>query len=464
MSSKTAIGRLKRIPAVQKQFNVFTSINSDAEESLKNNSEKAVKPLGNLLCGIKDNIVTRRLPTSCGSKLLENYISPFDSTVVQLLEYAGAVNVGKTNLDEFGMGSGGTNSCFGATTNPLFPDESIVVGGSSSGSAAAVAADVVDFSIGTDTGGSVRLPAAYASVLGFKPSYGRISRHGVVAYAQSLDTVGIMAKSVNTLEKVFKVLDMPDEKDPTCLNKALRSKLSAITKAKSKLRIGIPKEFTPMGVSQDLRAEYLAVIQRLEARGHEIYPVSIPNIKNALPVYYTLAPAEAVSNLSRYDGLRYGNRDREKDSSDNTLFAPSRAAFGQEVKNRIVLGNYNLSSESFNNHYIKAQKLRVELINEFDDIFALPNILTGSQGIENGIDILLSLSAISTPITTSEYDSENTDNPITSYINDIFTTPASLAGLPAISVPGGNLKAVGVQIMGQFGDDLTVLNAAREIL
>ncbi|SCU79569.1 LADA_0B01596g1_1 [Lachancea dasiensis] len=464
MSFKAAISRLNRLPLIQKEYNFLTSVNHNAERQLNESSKSAVHyPLKNLLCAIKDNIATSDLPTTCASKVLENYTSPFNATIVDLLKTAGAVSIGKTNLDEFGMGSGGTNSHFGATRNPLFPQQDFIVGGSSSGSAAAVAADVVDFSIGTDTGGSVRLPAAFTSIYGFKPSYGRISRYGVVAYAQSLDTVGIMSKSLDTIEKVFEVLNKSDQKDPTCLDDGIRSRLHTSSKLKGKLRVGLPLEFTPNGIPKELQVKLLKVLENIQERGHEIFPVSIPDIKNSLPIYYTLATAEAASNLSRYDGVRYGMRELGSDIIEDILYAPTRAHLGQEVKNRIVLGNHNLSSESFNNHYIKAQKLRVKLIDEFDHIFKCSNVLTGSEGNEQGVDVLLCLSSIGKPIPITKYNNATSKDPINCYINDIFTTPISLAGLPAISIPTGPSETVGVQLVGQFGDDFTVLRAAREI-
>ncbi|SCU86502.1 LAFA_0E01178g1_1 [Lachancea sp. 'fantastica'] len=471
MSLKSALTRLKRVPTVQQQFNIFTSLNQVVEEQLRKgdlDQRKSDAPLRNLLCAIKDNIVTKDLPTTCASKMLDNYMSPYNATVVELLAAAGAVNVGKTNLDEFGMGSGGTKSHFGPTKNPLFPGEDVIAGGSSSGSAAAVAADVADFALGTDTGGSVRLPASYTSVLGFKPSYGRISRHGVIAYAQSFDTVGILSKNIDVIDRVFKVLDKTDPKDPTSLDEDSRGKLQLIIQQKErnrKLRIGIPREFTPEGIPSRSVKSFLAVVERLAAKGHEFYPVSLPDIKHSLPIYYTLAPAEAASNLARYDGIRYGFRDPTKDAIQNVLFAPTRESLGPEVKTRIVLGNYNLCSEFINNHYIKAQKLRVEMIDEFDSIFALPNVLTGSNGAENGVDILLSLSAISEPATIDAYETGDARSPINSYVNDIFTTPMSLAGLPSISVPaGGSDKPIGVQVTGQYGDDQMVIDAVKELL
>ncbi|CUS22484.1 LAQU0S05e06436g1_1 [Lachancea quebecensis] len=465
MSFKAAISRLDRVSKIQKQYNAFTYLNPNCKELLvKDGLCNTKKPLTNLLYGIKDNIATRNIPTSCGSKLLQSYKSPFDATVVKLLENAGAVSVGKTNLDEFGMGSGGLFSHFGPTKNPLFPSQDTVVGGSSSGSAAAVAADVLDFSIGTDTGGSVRLPAAYTSLIGFKPSYGRISRFGVIAYAQSMDTVGIFSKSMSVVKSVFGILDKYDKKDPTSLSEGLRGKLKQLSTPKSSYKIGIPQELLQDNIPSELQSGFLLALEKLEASGHEIYCVSIPQMINSLPIYYTLAPAEAASNLARYDGLRYGYRDDTADSKDDTLFAPTRSAFGNEVKSRIVLGNYNLCSESFDNHYIKAQRLRVDLINEFDNAFTHPNILTGSPGNQNGVDFLISLSTINLPPALSNYGPDCTSDPTNPYINDIFTTPMSLAGLPAINVPVVKSKPIGVQLVGQYGDDSRLLDLAAELL
>lgn len=463
MSLKSALQKIQKIPVIQDQFNVFTHISKTVENQLVKDTE-AIKPLSNLLCGIKDNIVTKNMPTTCASKILLDYNSPFNATVVDLLEESGAINVGKTNLDEFGMGSGGIHSHFGPTINPLFGNKRVVAGGSSSGSAAAVSAGVVDFAIGTDTGGSVRLPAAYTSVLGFKPSYGRISRFGVVAYAQSLDTVGILSQNIEILRKVYNVLNKYDSKDPTSLTEELRVEATNVYKKKEKLRVGIPKEFTQDNIPEVIKQGLLRVVDKLMSQGHGLYPVTLPAVKNSLPIYYTLAPAEAVSNLSRYDGIRYGTRDEKYDIANGTLFVPTRSNFGQEVQNRIVLGNYNLCSESFKNNYIRAQKLRVELIDQFDSIFSFPNVLTSSVRKETGVDVLLTLSSMNLPSTIENFSNKENSNPVNSYINDIFTTPMSLAGLPTISLPICGYDGVGIQLIGQYADDSTVLDIAEKLL
>ncbi|AMD21953.1 HFR098Cp [Eremothecium sinecaudum] len=462
MSFKSAFSKLKRIPEAQDKFNIFTSINLKAEDQLRNSYANGI--LSKTLVGVKDNIITKELPTTCSSKILEGYKSPFDATVVELLNNAGATIAGKTNMDEFGMGSGGIHSYFGPTYNPIFDDEKIICGGSSSGSGAAVAADVVDFALGTDTGGSVRLPAAYTSCIGFKPSYGRISRFGVISYAQSLDTVGIMAKDIGLVKKVYSVLDKHDPKDPTSLSDELRLKAASYHSQKKVLKIGIPVELLQPGMNEAMKNALNKVVEKLLAKGHELYPVSIPAVKNCLPIYYTLAPAEAASNLSRYDGVRYGYRDAESDAKDDVLFAPTRANFGREVRDRLLLGNYNLCSDGFQNNFLKAQRLRVALIDEFDGIFSFPNVLTGNKPNQEGIDLLLSSTSMNLPATVESYTKKDTNTPISSYINDIFTLPMSLAGLPCISIPVNDLKGVGIQLTAQYANDRCVLDTAEHIL
>lgn len=464
MSSKAALKRIQLIPELQKKYNIFTHIeNSVAERVLPDNSNNSNAPLSHLVAGIKDNIVTNDMPTTCGSKILLDYISPFDATCVKLLRDAGTLLVGKTNLDEFGMGSAGTHSYFGPVRNPLFPNENVVAGGSSSGSAAAVAAGAVDFALGTDTGGSVRLPAAYTSILGFKPSYGRISRYGVIAYAQSLDTVGILAKDLSLLKKVFGVLDKYDEKDPTSLDNKLRASISDRYIKRNTYKIGIPREFIQGSLTKELAKEFTEplsnFLKKLLQQGHELYPVSIPSTKFALPIYFTISPAEAASNLARYDGIRYGTRSEKNDLEDGTLFSSTRDAFGQVVKDRLVLGNYSLCSETFKDSYIRAQKLRVQTIDEFDSIFRFPNLLTGSEGNACGLDLILGLTNDGPPQSIDYYNDKKISSPTNEYKNDIFVTPMSLAGLPVISFPLVKGKPLGIQIAGQYGDDSTVLDA-----
>lgn len=457
MSLKRALDRL---PIVQEKFNVFVS----HLESLQPQTIKSA-PLSNTVAAIKDNIVTKDFPTTCASNILRNYKSPFDATVVSLLKKNGSIIIGKSNLDEFGMGSLGIHTAFNPVKNPL--NENWCIGGSSSGSAAAVASDLVDFSLGTDTGGSVRLPSAYSSIYGFKPSYGRISRWGVIAFAQSLDTVGILSKDIDMIIKVFQILDKYDPRDPTSLSNELREKLisnTKIEKQSNSLKIGIPLEFIQSEISPEIKSSFIKFIENLMNKGLEIYPVSIPSIKNSLPIYYTLMPAEAASNLARYDGIRYGERDTNNpDIIDNKFYNNTRAQFGQEVKNRIILGNYNLCSDGYKNNFIKAQNLRVQLINEFNDIFAFENVLTNRKPIGT-IDMIICPTNLTPPQTIrSAMNEKNKANPLNEYINDVFTIPMSLAGLPAISIPAETGKPYGIQIATQYGNDDALLKFIKNL-
>ncbi|RLV93482.1 Glutamyl-tRNA [Spathaspora sp. JA1] len=405
----------------------------------------------------KDNIATATGFTTAASKSLENYKSPFNATVVSLLSQAGSTLVGKSNLDEFGMGSSNTNSYFGPTMNPIYTEKRIP-GGSSGGSAAAVASGLADFSLGTDTGGSIRLPASYCSVIGFKPSYGRISRWGVVPYAQTLDTVGVISKSLDVITKVFSILDVYDEKDPTSLPNSIRKKFNSTSIKGRKLTIGIPVEFVLDELSSESRNAWSQALTKLQSLGHNIKPISIKSITKSLPAYYTLATAEASSNLSRYDGIRYGYSADEPCTTASSLIISNRSeSLGPEVQRRIILGNYTLSSDS-GDHYLKATKVRQELVQEFSKLFKVNHPLLDCGGGE--CDLMISPTSIGEAPTMEQYLNEDNANFLNSYVNDILTVPASLAGIPAISIPFGK---VGIQLMGQFGDDNLVLQVADTI-
>lgn len=418
----------------------------------------------------KDNICTKNLPTTCASKILSNYTSPFSATVIDQLEAAGLVLVGKGNLDEFGMGLSTMFSHFGASINPRYKEQRIC-GGSSGGSAAAVAGGLADFSLGTDTGGSVRQPASYCGIVGFKPSYGRISRYGVVAYGQGFDCVGILAHDVHTTRKVYDTLDVYDDKDITSMSQQLREKISKLTNDASckqsgrKLRIGIPKEFLLTEVHEETTAEVESILHKLVSLGHSVYAVSIPSMGRLLSAYYTLATVEAASNMSRFDGIRYGKSvetDVNSLVSSDALIRKNRSdGLGTEVQRRLILGNYTLSAESGDNFY-RATKIRRRLVGEFNDVFAMPNLLTGLSAPEQGCDVLIGPSASGKAPLMDEYRDEVRRNFLNEYINDVYTVPASMAGLPAISVPCKN-KDYGVQVIGQYGDDQTVLAVAELI-
>ncbi|CAN3361504.1 glutamyl-tRNA(Gln) amidotransferase subunit A, mitochondrial [Diutina catenulata] len=405
-----------------------------------------------LTYAIKDNIASAGDITSCASKMLANYTSPFDATVVALLNDAGHQSIGKVNLDEFGMGSANTNSHYGPVVNPRYSvTEPHITGGSSGGSAAAVAAGLCDFALGTDTGGSVRLPAAYCEVYGYKPTYGRVSRWGVVPYAQTLDTVGILADSVDVLERVFAVVDRYDESDPTSMPEKYR--IPAPTPSEDrKYTVGIPEEFVLDELSPEMRRYWTRVLAWLAEQGHSIRSVSVPSITKSLATYYTIATAEVASNLSRYDGVRYGFSGGVGAFSD--VLHRSRASFGPEAQRRIILGNYSMSSES-GHHYLHANQVRRDLVHEFNAVFAQAHPYIASESGE--CDVLVYPTSFGTPPTIEEYETETTENFVVGYVNDILTVPASLAGLPTMSVPLGQ----GIQISGQFNDDATVMSVAR---
>ncbi|KAL2001775.1 hypothetical protein VTN02DRAFT_1238 [Thermoascus thermophilus] len=461
------------------------------------------------LIAVKDNICTRELPTTCASGILDQYTSPFNATVVEALENAGAVVAGKTNLDEFGMGSHSIHSRFGPVRNfRQRGDEALSAGGSSGGSAVAVATDQCYAALGTDTGGSVRLPAAYTGTVGFKPSYGLVSRWGVVAYANSLDTVGILGKTTSTVRDVFNIINQHDPRDPTNLSPASRSRLSSYFTAPPlsrrlaarPLRIGVPVEYNIAELTPSVRRAWLLALAHLEKQGHTIHPVSLPATKLALSAYYVLAPAEASSNLAKYDGVRYGTRAAGPDSSEgSSLYAKTRGeGFGAEVKRRIVLGAFSLSADAMDNYFLQAQRVRRLVQANFDAVFNARNLLAPSSSSsssslptdtdssvakdQDGVDILISPTAPSAPPTLSSLMNTNTNTPSSSspldaYVNDVFTVPASLAGLPAISVavavpPSAETETtppatdaadttVGIQIIGQFGDDDLVLKVGE---
>lgn len=419
-------------------------------------------PLSNTTFVAKDNFATTLEPTTCGSKMLQNYVSPFTATAVKLLEAAGLVMVGKANMDEFGMGSSTTFSASGATLNPRFAQPHIA-GGSSGGSAAAVAAGLADFSLGTDTGGSVRLPASYCGIVGFKPSYGRISRYGVVAYGQGFDCVGIMAKDVATTSKVFSVLDQHDPKDITAMPVEIRQSIDAEQEKrkeeerKGSLRIGVPQELILRELKPEAMVQFQKTVARLMDMGHTVHAVSVPAIFKLLAAYYTLAPAEAASNLSRFDGIRYGHCG-EAASGDKLIVKNRSEGLGTEVQRRIILGNYTLSSESGDN-YFRATKLREMLVAELNDVFAMPNHIVGTGGAAGGCDVLLAPTAFGQAPSFEQYEKERDETFLNEYLNDVLTVAASMAGLPAISVPCED-EDYGVQIMGQLGDDKLVLEVA----
>ncbi|KAF1999639.1 glutamyl-tRNA amidotransferas-like protein [Amniculicola lignicola CBS 123094] len=423
--------------------------------------------LSDKLIAIKDNICTDEFPTTAASGILKEFTSPYDATVVKQLRHAGATIAGKTNMDEFGMGSHSTHSHFGSVLNESLNGGVISAGGSSGGSAVAVATGQCWAALGTDTGGSVRLPAAYTGTVGFKPSYGLLSRWGVIAYANSLDTVGILSSTVRDARELFNTLNHHDPQDPTSLPVSTRNRLNSSTQSKP-LRIGIPLEYNISTLQPPVRTAWLRALRVLQQKGHTLHPISLPATRHALSAYYILAPAEASSNLAKYDGVRYGSRAEGIDGTPSSvLFAKTRGeGFGAEVRRRILLGAFSLSAQAIDNYFIQAQKIRRLVQQDFDNVFSASNplIAPSACGKESGVDVLICPTAPTTAPLLQELENQD---PIGAYMNDVFTVPASLAGLPAISVPvsfgekGG--ETAGMQVIGQYGEDGLVLDVAEQL-
>ncbi|KAF8141371.1 amidase signature enzyme [Boletus edulis] len=442
---------------------------------------------------VKDNICTASLPTTCSSAMLAGYTSPFDATVVELLRDEGAQIIGKANCDEFGMGSLNVNSIHGPVVNPFQPTDAYDVplmaheprsaGGSSGGSAASVAARLCTAALGTDTGGSVRLPASYCGVVGLKPSYGLISRWGVVSFADSLDCVGVLARSVDTVKEVFDVISVYDARDPTAASPELRKRASSTAEpclpklfssnTLDGLRIGVPQEYFPLELEPSITSSLRTIIRNLKDAGATIRPVSLPATQYALSAYYVIASAEASSNLARFDGIQYGLRvpppagaSRSKPSN---VYAHSRSSgFGREVRKRILLGTYALTADAFDNYFLQAQRVRAYIKADFNRVFRHPCVhLAHPESClsADGVDVLLHPSAIRTAPRLAEKRECDTSS-IDEYLQDVMTVPASLAGLPALSVPAGLGEdgwPVGMSVVGQWGTDQLVLQVGRVI-
>lgn len=388
----------------------------------------------------KDNFLTVGGTTSAASKFLENFEAPLQATAIEKLEAEGAICIGKANLDAFAHGGSTENSAFGPTKNAF--DTERVAGGSSGGSAVAVALDIVPFALGTDTGGSIRQPASFNGTIGVKPTYGTVSRYGVVAMASSTDTIGVLASSVADATLVMDIMSGQDSKDMTTL-----PDFFAPQSVESPKKIGVIKEFMTADVDPEVREQVSAYIEAMKQKGHAIEEVSMPILKYALAIYYIVVPAEISSNLGRYDGVRYGKRAEANSLSD--LYGLSRdQGFMTENKRRIMIGSYVLSSGFFDAYYLQAQKARTLLINAFNELFETHDALIGPVAPTPAFKL-----------------GENTEDPVKMYLADIMTVPASLAGLPAISVPAGNTEAglpVGVQLIGPQQADALLLALAKE--
>jgi len=422
-----------------------------AEDSDKRRAAGNAGALDGIPLGIKDLFCTTGVQTTAGSHILKGFTPEYESSVSQKLLVEGAVTLGKTNLDEFAMGSANTTSAYGNVINPWKRDgdqTDLAPGGSSGGSAAAVAARLCMGATGTDTGGSIRQPASFCGISGIKPTYGRCSRWGVVAFASSLDQPGVFARNVEDNALLLRSISGHDPKDSTSASKAVPDFTAALTGDIKGLRIGIPKEYRVDGMPDEIIQLWEQGIDWLKSEGAKIVDVSLPHTKYALPTYYIIAPAEASSNLARYDGVRYGQRANEDDLKD--MYEITRAeGFGDEVKRRIMIGTYALSAGYYDAYYIKAQKVRRLISNDF-------------QSAYEKCDALLTPTAPSAAFALGE----NEDDPIKMYLNDVFTVPASLAGLPGMSIPAGlNAQGLplGLQIIGRAWDEETVLKVARSV-
>jgi aspartyl-tRNA(Asn)/glutamyl-tRNA(Gln) amidotransferase subunit A len=406
---------------------------------------ETLPPLGGVPVGIKDVMVTRGVRTTAGSKILGNYIPPYDCTVVARMEAAGAIVLGKLNCDEFAMGSSNENSAWHPVHNPR--DLSRVPGGSSGGSAAAVAADMAVATLGSDTGGSIRQPASFCGVVGLMPTYGRVSRYGLIAFASSLDRIGPLTKTVKDAAIVLRAIAGRDPMDATSAEVPVPDYVAQLEKPVRGLRLGVAKEYFGEGLDPEVKKAVEAAIQKLAQLGCEMVPVSLPHTEYAIPTYYIVATAEASSNLARFDGVRYGYRAGDARTLSEMYRRSRDRGFGAEVKRRIMLGTYALSAGYYDAYYLKAQKVRTLLVRDFEEAFK-------------------KVDAIVTPTSpTAAFKlGEKVDDPLAMYLADIFTVTADLAGIPGISVPCGETKEnlpVGLQILGKHFDEATILRVAH---
>jgi aspartyl-tRNA(Asn)/glutamyl-tRNA(Gln) amidotransferase subunit A len=440
----------KRITQVDGQVQAFLTLNEEQARNLAKSYDNKLKTdehkglLFGMPIGVKDNIVTKGLRTTCASKILEDFDPIYDATVVQKLQNAETITIGKLNMDEFAMGSSTENSGFQKTRNPW--NLEAVPGGSSGGSAAAVAAGEVLFTLGSDTGGSIRQPASFCGVVGLKPTYGRVSRFGLVAFASSLDQIGPITRTVEDNAYLLQAISGLDPMDSTSANMEVPSFVQSLTGDVKGLRIAVPKEYLGEGVSETVRQSVIEALKVLEKQGAVWEEVSLPHSKYALATYYLLSSSEASANLSRFDGVRYGYRSPNAENLIE-LYKNTRAeGFGEEVKRRIMLGTFALSSGYYDAYYKKAQKVRTLIKKDFEDVFEKYDVIIGPT----------------TP-TPAFKIGENVDDPLTMYANDILTIPVNLAGVPGISVPCGfdNGLPLGLQIIGKHFDEATIYRVAH---
>ncbi|WP_272875805.1 Asp-tRNA(Asn)/Glu-tRNA(Gln) amidotransferase subunit GatA [Stutzerimonas stutzeri] len=441
---------LARIGQLDPQLNSFITVTAEQARSQAQaaDARRAAGENGALLgapIAHKDLFCTQGVLTTCGSKILHNFKAPYDATVVAKLAAAGAVSLGKLNMDEFAMGSANESSHFGAVKNPW--DTSRVPGGSSGGSAAAVAAGLVPAATGTDTGGSIRQPAALTNLTGIKPTYGRVSRWGMIAYASSLDQGGPLARTAEDCALMLGAIAGFDPKDSTCVDAPVDDYLATLNQPLAGLRIGLPKEYFSTGLDSRIADAVLAVVEQLKKLGATVKDISLPNLQHAIPAYYVIAPAEASSNLSRFDGVRFGYR-CENPVNLEDLYKRSRGeGFGAEVKRRVMVGTYALSAGYYDAYYLKAQKIRRLIKNDFVGAFGEVDVILGPT----------------TPNLAWKLGEKNAD-PVSAYLEDIYTITANLAGIPGLSMPAGFVDGlpVGVQLLAPYFQEARLLNVAHQ--
>jgi aspartyl-tRNA(Asn)/glutamyl-tRNA(Gln) amidotransferase subunit A len=445
---------LDRIAAVDNRVRAYVTVTEDAAMAAAAAADEriaadSISPLTGIPVCVKDVIATRDVRTTCSSRMLEEFIPPYDADVIERLAAAGAVMVGKSNMDEFAMGSSNENSAFFPTHNPW--DLERVPGGSSGGSAAATAAGECLFALGSDTGGSIRQPAAFCGVVGVKPTYGRVSRYGLVAFASSLDQIGPFTRSVRDAALVLNAICGHDQRDSTSAPAAVPDFTAGLAPDVRGLRLAVPREYLPDNLDSRVRDAFLAAVETLRELGAEVdFDLSLPSTQAALAVYYIIAPSEASANLARYDGVKYGYSFQTGESMWQNMESTRQHGFGEEVKRRIMLGTYALSAGYYDAYYLKAQKVRTLIRREFDDAFA-------------------KYDALLTPVTPEPAFrlGAKTDDPIAMYLSDVFTLPVNIAGLPGISVPCGFVQdagkqlPLGLQVLAKPFDEATMLRIAH---
>ncbi|MBL1275889.1 MAG: Asp-tRNA(Asn)/Glu-tRNA(Gln) amidotransferase subunit GatA [Ectothiorhodospiraceae bacterium] len=444
---------LDRINGLGAELNALVTVTEEqAISAARSADQQRSQGDAGLLTGIpmvhKDIFCTEGVKTTCGSKMLDNFISPYDAFVVEKVKKAGMPMLGKANMDEFAMGSSNETSFYGPVKNPW--NTGTVPGGSSGGSAAVVAARLTPFATGTDTGGSIRQPAALCGITGLKPTYGRVSRYGMIAFASSLDQAGPMTRSAEDAAWMMNVMAGFDSRDSTCVDKAVPDYCAPLNDDIKGLKIGLPKEYFGDGLNADVAAVIDAAIKHYESLGAEVVELSLPNSKLSVPTYYVVAPAECSSNLSRFDGVRFGHRCANPENLED-LYKRSRGeGFGAEVKRRIMIGTYALSAGYYDAYYLKAQKLRQLISNDFKTAF-------------EKVDVIMSPTSPNVAFKLGEIS-----DPVTMYLSDIFTIATNLAGLPGMSIPAGFVKSdghdmpVGLQLIGNYFEESRLLNVAHQ--